>query len=207
MQGRRISDRRLACTSRSSTRRLGQRQSVDTRGPRGGNCTGAIAPGIRDLTPQSVRMDAMCRDPCTDADERAGAWRTTASCTGAISARPRPRTRRQARMSWSGWSLRAGALETRTPAFTAAGGMSCGARQPAPPRGQDGERRLVEESRYSGQRWRAGAGFPFERPPLGPHPVRLTPRQTSRIGFFFPVSVNDRFTKRKYTILPAAFAF
>ena len=78
---------------------------------------GAIAPvqSPRDPPPypRSVRMEATCHDPCTDADERAAIVRTPASCTGAISARPRPRTRRQARMSRSDSSRRVRALEPR----------------------------------------------------------------------------------------------
>jgi hypothetical protein len=35
----------------------------------------------------------------------------------------------------------------------------------------------------------------------------MTSRQHARIGLSSPTSVNDRFTKRKYTVLPAAFAF
>lgn len=203
MLGRRIS-RRFASPSRNSKDEAANLEAQTRRAP-GRNCTGAIAP-IRHLTPGRSGWRRRATTPV----------RTQMSAppsSGRLHLAPVQfrlvRGRAPAgRLACSG-PTRHGVCERSSPGrpvLTAGGGRPGQPATCAPARSGWGgaPRGGIALPRAMG---RIGSDCSLAQRPLGPHPVRLAPRQTSRIGFFFPVSVNDRFTKRKYTILPTAFAF
>ena len=206
MQGRRVSCRWAACTSQSATARLGQLRSADTRGP-AAQLHRCNRPGFAIWSPSRSGWTRRAATPVRkQMSAPPSSGRRHLAPVQFRLVRGRAPAGRLACPGPARHRVRDPSSPGNTGVHRGRRGVLRGSSVCAPARSgwREGPRGGIAIVR---KKWRTDPGCSFQRRRLSPHQVRLAPRQTSRIGFFFPVSVNDRFTKRKYTILPAAFAF